>query len=177
MNRFALVLVPLTFALSGTVAHATAPDPNETDRAGDVSRHRVDLKWKPDSQDIISGPVIVDTFDSFGPPFGENRPVETHTPRNQIGTDERSGKWTVFLTRGDNPGKCFGTFEVDRDVIETTPTSQTVDFDGTASLRGCSGARKFRNAVPGRIGKLNGRSFCTARGCNGALKVRGHIRY
>ena len=179
MGRSRLV-VSLVAALSGLfalAATAAGSDPAETERAGDVSRHRVDLRWTPDAQDIVGGPIILDTFDSFGPPFGENRPVEIRTPRSQIGTDQRSGRWTVFLTRGNNPGSCRGTYEVDRDVIETTPTYQIVKFDGSARITDCRGVRKFRKVEAGRLGKLTGRSECTVSGCGGALKIRGHIRF
>jgi hypothetical protein len=175
--RLTVSLVAALSALFALGATAAGSDPDEMERAGDVSRHRVDLRWKPDEQDIAGGPIILDTFDSFGSPFGEKRPLETRTPRSQIGTDQRSGTWTVYLTPGNNPGTCSGTFEVDRKVIETTATYQIVEFDGSARLRNCRGVRKFRNVEPGRLGKLTGRSECTAGGCGGGLRIRGRIRF
>lgn len=165
----------LSAALAGTAAGS---NPGGTERAGSGSWHRVDLRWKPDDLDIVApNPTIVDTFDSFGPPFGDGRPGEFRTPRSQVGTDQRSGKWAVFLTRGNDPGKCFGTFELDRNVIRTTATYQIVEYDGSAQLRGCRGVRRFRNVEAGRLGKLTGRTVCRARRCDGGLNIRGNIRY
>jgi hypothetical protein len=181
MSRRALVYLPLAlvfaaaFAIPAVAARSKSGD---TARAGDASWHRVDLHWKPDALDVIRpNPIILDTIDSFGPPFGFNRPGEMRTPRSQIGTDQRSGKWKVFLTRGNNPGSCFGTFALDRRVIRTTATYQIVKYDGAARLGGCRGVRKFRDVVPGRLGALTGRTVCRVRGCDGGLDIKGNIRY
>ena len=143
-----------------------------------ASSHPVDLLWKPDEQDIAPGnPTVLDTFDSFGPPFGKNKPVETKVPRSQVGTDTRSGRWEVTVRPGQDPKRCVGTFEVDRDVIETTQTSQTVKFDGTARIDDCKGLKKFRDLKPGKLGHISGKSYCTKSGCTGGLKIKGTLRY
>src|SRR4051794_4694062 len=162
-----LAVVLLTGAFASSIGAA---------KSAEVARHDVRLTWTPDNQDIVPGPLVVDTFDSHGPPFGE-KPVETRTPRSQIGQDTRSGKWRIFVSPGSDPGRCVGTFDLDRDVLETTQTTQTVRYDGTVHIKGCVNSPKFRRAQPGKLGDVHGKSVCTATACTGGLKITGSIRY
>lgn len=165
--------VMLAAPLTGASPAAAASPP-----VGGPTKHDVNLLWKPDAQDIVRGKeIVLDTFDSFGPPFGRDKPVETRTPRSQIGTDERSGKWLVSLTPGKDPGGCWGTFAIERNVIETTATQQTVQYGGTVRLKGCKGVKKFRNVLTGKLADLQGETICTADGCRGGLRISGTLRY
>lgn len=179
MTRWSALLTLGAVILAAPVSTSTAvrPDMPAAASVRAVSKHNVDLLWKPDQQDIHSGAIVFDTFDSFAPPFGHERPVETQTPRKQIGSDQRSGKWWVYLTKGKNPGSCSGTFQVERNVIETTPTSQTVQYGGSLRLTGCKGVKKFSNVQPGRLGRLQGETLCTANHCRGGLEIVGTLRY
>jgi len=160
----------LVFAFGGATAAAAA----------DVERHPVDLLWSPDQQDVFpSDSTIVDEFDSTGPPFGAQA-VETRTPRDQMFDNTKRGKWFLYVKKRDvtqEPGVCKGTFEITKNYVETTATTQTVTYDGELRLEGCQRTAKFRRAQPGRLGKVTGRSFCTVGGCTGGLKIKGRIRY
>ena len=158
--------------LSTAFAGATA--------AADVESHTVDLLWSPDEQDVSPDrPVIIDTFDSTGPPFGPQA-VETRTSRDQMFENTKRGKWFLYVRKrntSQDPGICKGDFEITKNYVETTATSQTVTYDGELRLDGCRNTRKFGRAQPGRFGKVTGRSFCTVGSCSGGLKIKGRIRY
>ena len=161
-----------TVVLSMVFSAATAA-------AADVESHPVDLLWSPDEQDIYPNqPVITDTFDSTGPPFGPQA-VETRTPRDQMFENTKRGKWLLYVKKRPSqaPGVCEGKFEITKNYVETTATSQTVTYDGELRLDGCRNSRKFGRAQPGRLGKVTGRSVCTASSCSGGLKIKGRIRY
>ena len=104
--RLRLTTIPLAvLVLAFFCASATAVAPAK------VKKHDVDLTWNPDDQDLVPGRIVLDTFDSFGPPFGHDVAVETLTPRSQIGSDTRSGKWRVSVNppaHGPDPGRCVG---------------------------------------------------------------------
>ena len=148
--------------------------------AADVNRHPVDLFWAPEQQDIDqTSPVIVDEFDSTGPPFG-SQAAETRTPRDQQFENTKRGKWFIYVKKRDvtqPPGVCKGTFEITKNYVETTATSQTVTYDGELRLDGCQQTARFRRAQPGRLGKVTGRSVCTVGSCTGGLRIKGQIRY
>jgi hypothetical protein len=154
--------------------------PGVATAAAAVESHPVDLRWSPDAQDIYpSQPVIVDEFTSTGPPFG-SQAVETHTPRDQQFENTKRGKWLLYLKKRDvtqEPGVCKGTFEITKNYVETTATSQTVTYDGEIRLEGCRRTARFRRAQPGRLGKVTGRSVCTVGSCTGGLRIKGQIRY
>lgn len=175
--RPAISVVPLTAALvllSFVLASST-----DARKAGGAKKHDVDLLWKPDEQDLYTGKTVVDSFDSSGPPFGEEG-VETLTPRSQINQDVRSGKWRVFVNpgaQGPNSGQCFGTFKVDRNVIETTQQQQTVEHGGRLRLDGCKNTKRFSNAEPGPFGTLRGETICSPSRCRGGLEIKGSMRY
>jgi hypothetical protein len=173
VSRRILGTVGLSAALLVTCLAATAS-------ADGVQSHPVDLLWTPDEQDTApSSPTIHDWFDSTGSPFGA-KPVETRTPRNQQFENTKRGKWFIYLPKGSptqNPGICKGTFEITKNYVETTATSQTVTYDGELRLDGCTNTAKFRRAQPGRLGKVTGRSVCGVGSCSGGLRIRGRIRF
>lgn len=171
---FAAVVVAAVVATSTSSA---SPDRSTDAAKGGTKKHAVDMTWKPDNQDFNPGPVVFDDFDSFGPPFGDDAVVETKTPRKQIGTDERHGKWSVTLKPGKGPDKCSGSFDVELNYIETTPTSQTIEYGGTVTLKSCKGSKTFRNVVPGKLGNLHGEITCRERSCRGGLNIDGSLRY
>ena len=144
-----------------------------------VSGRPVDLLWSPDDQDIYPNqPVIVDEFSSTGPPFGPQA-VETRTPRDQMFENTKRGKWVLYLKKRDltqEPGVCKGTFEITKNYVETTATTQTVTYDGELRLVECRRTRKFAQARPARW-QVSGRSFCTVGSCSGGLKITGRLRY
>jgi hypothetical protein len=172
---FALGAVLLAAPVSAPAATA-APDVSAKVAAA-ATKHDVDLLWKPDVQDNIPGPIVEDSFDSYGPPFGKEAPLVTRIPRKQVGSDQRSGKWRVFLTQGKDPGSCSGTFSLELNVIETTTTHQTVQYGGTVRLTKCKGVKKFRNVQPGKLGDLQGETICTANSCRGGFEIDGILRF
>lgn len=151
-----------------------------TSTAAGIKEHDVDLFWTPDAQDIDPGPVVVDSFLSEGEPFGREL-AATETPRSQTGGDIRTGKWTIYLGSGSvqnqNQARCFGTFNIDRNVIETTETHQEVQYGGVLRIKGCAKAKKFKNVKPGKLGTLEGGTNCNLRRCKGTLRIEGEIRY
>jgi len=179
MTRWwALFAVGAALLAAPQSAPATPAAPDVSAKlAAAAKKHTVDLLWKPDAQDYIPGPLVVDSFDWYGPPFGKEVALDTHVPRDQIGTDQRSGTWRVYLTKDKVPGTCTGTFEVDRNVIETTETDQTVQYSGTVRLTRCEGVKKFKNVKPGKLGDLEGDTICTANGCRGGFRITGNLRY
>ncbi|HEX6116144.1 MAG TPA: hypothetical protein VFY99_03520 [Solirubrobacterales bacterium] len=171
---------PRTVSLAAILLLSVFAGATAAAKAGDVTRHSVDLVWTPDNQDLHPGtPTIVDTFDSAGAPFGDQA-AETRTPRDQMFEDTKRGKWILYLRArrpSQDPGVCKGTFEITKDVLETTATTQTVAYDGTMRIDGCRNTRKFRRVEAGRLGKVTGKSFCTVGSCRGGLKIKGQIRY
>ena len=165
----------LSIALIAALAVAGVASPGATAKPGDGGkRHAVDWTWRADTQDIVPGDQVLDNFDRLCRPFGkQERTLTTSTPRSQIGTDRRSGEWTLFL--GD--GRCFGSFDVDRNVIETTETSQTVSYEGTTKIEKCRKTPKFNGMKAGKIGTIEGDTVCTANGCRGGLIIKGSVRY
>ena len=156
-------------AFAGSTSVAKAPEYTE-----------VELTWTPDAQDIApGGPVVIDTFVSEGHPFGRHI-VSTRNPRSQVGTDSRSGKWSIALdtnAQGVVTSNCHGTFVIERVVISTTTTEQTVHYGGILKIKGCTNARKFRQLEPGKLGELTGETVCTISRCTGELDIDGHIKY
>jgi hypothetical protein len=43
---------------------------------------------------------------------------------------------------GRDAGRCFGTYKGDRNVIETTPTQQTVQYGGSLRLDACRNTKR-----------------------------------
>lgn len=164
-----VIVVLVGAALTGPAATAKG--------GGGTSQHVVDVTWKPDKQDIVpNGDQVVDDFYSYGKPFGQKVRLTTTVSRDQVGTDRRAGEWVLFL-RGSKPGRCFGTFDLKRDVIETTGTSQLVHYEGVAKIDKCQKSTKFGAVRAGKLGDVDGDSLCTASGCEGGLNITGRIRY
>lgn len=144
---------------------------------GGTSSHKVEMTWRPKAQDIVpNSPEVLDDFITHGRPFGDDVLLTTITPRSQIGTDRRAGEWTLFIQPKRN-GRCFGSFDFDRDVIETTETSQTVRYSGTVRIDRCIRTTRFNGVRAGRLGKAEGESLCTASGCRGGIEITGSVRY
>lgn len=167
----------LPIALIAVLAVAAFAGPGAVASPGQAAKkpHAVNWTWRADAQDIVpGGNEVLDNFIAFGRPFGKKeRTLTTSTPRSQIGTDRRSGDWTLFL----GEGRCFGTFDVAREVIETTETSQTVSYNGTAKIDKCRKTSKLNGMKAGKIGTIDGETVCTAGGCQGGLVVKGTVRY
>jgi hypothetical protein len=161
----------LVSAFAGSTSVAKPPPPEYTE---------VELTWTPDSQDIQPGsPVVIDTFVSEGHPFGRHI-VSTRNPRSQVGTDTRAGKWSIALDvngQGVVTSDCHGTFRIERVVLQTTTTEQTVKYGGVVKIKDCTNAKKFRRLEPGKLGELQGETTCTISRCTGDLDIDGHIKY
>jgi hypothetical protein len=144
-----------------------------------VKKHDVDLTWKPQGQDISAGSdTVVDSFYSYGPPFDDADPgyVETMTPRGQDG-DIRTGKWDILFGKGKNRASCKGRYKAELDVVATTETEQTTEYQGRVWIDSCRKSRRLANLEPGKLGDLDGRVICDADSCRGRLDIIGSIRY
>ncbi len=166
--------------VSASLLLAFGAAPASAAKGGGVKKHDVDLTWKPKDQDIVSGSEAVhDTFSSFGPPFDDWDPahVETSTPRDQVGQDTRTGTWFILFGKAEKRAQCDGRFKIERDVIETNPSLQTIEYQGRVWIQRCIHSRRFAKLEPGKLGDLDGETTCTGAGCTGRLDIFGEIRY
>jgi hypothetical protein len=164
-------------AVATTAFFSLLPASFGTAKRAGVKTHDVNMFLAPAAQDVNPGPIVVDQFSTEGPPFGYET-FNTFTPRSQTGGLIRSGEWEVLINSGQqNQGACFGTFRIERNVIETTDDYQRVDYGGNLRIKGCRKAKEFKNVRPGKLGTLTGRTICTLRRCKGTLWIEGEIRY
>lgn len=144
---------------------------------GGVAKHKVDLTWKVALLGDSNSNVIIDELDSFGAPFGEDKPVFLKTGKDQIGEDPRTGRWELIFKPAKKPQLCQGRFTVDVTVITTTDEDQTVGYDGSLFLEKCTKGSKFGAAKPARL-DLSGETTCrAANDCKGGLRVTGTVKY
>ena len=171
-----LALIPLL--AGGLVLVVFAGSTSAAKGGGKAKSHDVDLLWKVDSLDTSGGKDVIDLLDSFGPPFGNDKPVTLITPRSEGDEDVRIGTWRLTFDPGEKPKDCRGDFKEKVDIDHTTPTSQTVSYSGTFYIQSCSKGTKFAGVKPQKLGEVDGKTTCTSKtSCRGGLTVTGRIKY
>src|SRR5215218_3016771 len=92
MRGWGVIAMLATGALVATMAGPAAG----AKPGGGPSSHAVAMTWTPKAQDITpNSPDVLDDFITDSRPFGKDVLLTTITPRSQIGTDRRSGDWTL----------------------------------------------------------------------------------